>query len=322
MDSINNRWLGFELNILRRLKFSTIAIPFAGRPDLDWYLKFWGKEVYTNDLCQSAAWVARAYVENRAEILGHEELDLLLNQANVSQQNLNLEALPPVGPAPRNEALRQYWDEADAVWFDNLRERIERLESTYHQALAISHGLQVGEYLRSFTLRQGVTSELRRPLSHVFRRLCERQRRIIDNGRSNRSFNFDAGDFIRHVRADLMFARFPGPQGLRGWSRDGREWREVWVRRNAVDWNRLVAGQNGRLGDTVHSKHGYLELIGQFLEQARPIPTWVIAHTEDGFLSTGELAEQIRRIRRVETVYHKDFSEVVGGGNSYLLIAR
>ena len=313
MDSINNRWLGFELNILRRLKFSSIAIPFAGRPDLDWYLKFWGKEVYTNDLCQSAAWMARAYVENRTEVLGAEQLELLLGQLDCEPGQS--------GPTPRNEALRQYWEENDAVWFDELRERIERLESTYHQALAISHGLQVGEYLRSFASR-GVAPELKRPRSQVFRRLCERQRRIIDNGRANRSFNFDAGDFIRHVRADLMFARFPGPHGLRGWSRGGREWREVWVRRNAVDWNRLVAGQKGRLGDTVHSKHGYLELVGQFLEQARPIPTWVIAHTEDGFLSTGELAEQIRRIRRVETVYHKDFSEVVGGGNSYLLIAR
>ncbi|MEY3282249.1 MAG: hypothetical protein RIR86_262, partial [Acidobacteriota bacterium] len=64
MDPINNRWLGFELNILRRLKFTSIAIPFAGAANLDWYLKFWGKEVYSNDLCQSAAAISRAYVEN------------------------------------------------------------------------------------------------------------------------------------------------------------------------------------------------------------------------------------------------------------------
>lgn len=307
MDSINNRWLGFELNILRRLKFSSIAIPFAGQPDLDWYLKFWDKEVYSNDLCQSAAWMARAYVENRTASLDTAEIDRLLDQLEAPPSQL------------RNEALLHYWAEEDALWLDNLRERIDQLASPYQQALAISHGLRIGQYLRSFNRR---TARLKRPLASVFRQSCRRQRRIIDNGRQNQSFNFDASDFIRHTRADLMFARFPGPHGLRAWSRSGQEWREVWVRRDAREWDRLVAGQQGRLGDAVHSKQGYLDLISQFLQQAKAIPTWVIAHTEDGFVSTGELADCVRKLRRLETIYHKDFSEVVGGANTYLIIAR
>ena len=68
----NRRWLGFELSVLRRLKFTSIAIPFAGRPDLGWYLKFWGKQVGDNDLCQWAWWMSRALVENQGHQLSEE----------------------------------------------------------------------------------------------------------------------------------------------------------------------------------------------------------------------------------------------------------
>ena len=50
MITPNRRWLGFELSVLRRLKFASLAVPFAGQPDLEWYLKFWGKQALTNDL--------------------------------------------------------------------------------------------------------------------------------------------------------------------------------------------------------------------------------------------------------------------------------
>ena len=41
MDSFPNGWLAFELSVLRRLKFSSIALPFTGDPDLCVYLKRW-----------------------------------------------------------------------------------------------------------------------------------------------------------------------------------------------------------------------------------------------------------------------------------------
>lgn len=307
MDSINNRWLGFELNILRRLRFTSIAIPFAGRANLDWYLKFWGKQVYSNDLCQSYSSYARAYVENGGETLSEGEIDQLLDRVSVPGSEL------------RNPALSSYWSEVDAVWFDNLRERIDLLESPYARALALSHGLRVGEYVRGFTPR---TSKLRQPLSTVFRRSCQRQRRIIDNGKRNRSFNLEAGEFIRRVEAEALFVRFPAPGGLAAWRRRGAEWREVWVRRDAAEWDHLVSSRHGQLGDQVHSKERYLDLVTRFLSEAGSFPIWAISHTENGFITIGELATQIRHLRRIDAIYHKDFSEVVGGGNTYLLIVR
>lgn len=309
MNNVNSRrWLGFELNILRRLKFSSIAIPFAGQPDLDWYLKFWGKEVYSNDLCQSASSISRAFVENGTENLSPEDIELLLDEVEAPSE-LQLQ----------NIALTRYWSVPDAIWFDNLRQNIDRLGSPFRQALAISHGLQVGDYVRSFNQQ---TKQLKRPLSEVFRHFWQRQRRIVDNQRLNQSFNLEASDFIRNRSADLMFVRFPGPHGLAGWQNRSDEWKEVWVRRDAGEWERLVSGQHGKPGDTFRSKEGYLQMMTGFLEKTRHIPLWAISHTEDGFLSIGELAERVAKVRKVEAIYHKDFTEVVGGRNTYILIAR
>ena len=49
-------------------------------------------------------------------------------------------------------------------------------------------------------------------------------------------------------------------------------WRETWVRGNDADWERLIAGRDERLGDAVHSKEHYLELVSDFFKEARQIP--------------------------------------------------
>ena len=41
-------------------------------------------------------------------------------------------------------------------------------------------------------------------------------------------------------------------------------------------------------------------------------PQWAIAHTENGFVSAEELVEAIREVRKVGTIYSKDFSELTG----------
>ncbi len=42
------------------------------------------------------------------------------------------------------------------------------------------------------------------------------------------------------------------------------------------------------------------------------MPTWAVAHTEGGFVSIEEVVETVRRVRPVNTVYTKDFSELTG----------
>ncbi len=309
----NRRWLGFELSVLRRLKFSSIAIPFAGQPDIEWYLKFWGKQVLTNDICQWAWWVSRAMVENQGEFLNEDDISLVLSEAYVPRRRLHNPALGPgFGPGLGRMS------EIDAVWFDNVWLNIQQIDNEYRRALAIMHALKVGDYVFSFTPE---TAELKRPLSEVLIGLWRRQRDVINNGQTNYSVNRDAHEFIRGAQTDLMFARLPRPEGLTALRRGVVGWRETWARGAAGDWDSLIANQRGKLGDDVMSKDHYLQLIANFLTRAKHISKWAIAHTEDGFISAGEISDAIKQFRRIDVIYNKDFSHVVGGRNTFIIIA-
>lgn len=299
--------------MLRRLRFSSIAIPFAGQPDIEWYLKFWGKQVLTNDICQWAWWVSRALVENQGEYLNDNDVALVLSEAYVPRRRLHNPALiSGLGPG----FVRM--SEIDAVWFDNVWLNIQQIANEYRRALAIMHALKVVDYVFSFNPE---TLELKRPLSEVFINLWRRQRDVINNGQTNFSVNRDAHEFIRAARADLMFARFPRPEGLTALSRGVVGWRETWTRGSSDHWDSLISNQRGKLGDDVMSKEHYLQLIANFLARAKHIAKWAIAHTEDGFISAGEVGDVIKQFRRVDVVYNKDFSHVVGGRNTFIIVA-
>lgn len=308
MNPSNRRWLGFELSVLRRIKFSSVAIPFSGQPDLDWYLKFWGKQVLSNDLCQWSWWTARALVENQGEALSEEDVAHILNDAYVPRRGLH------------NAALRPLMGETDACWFDNVWLRIQDVESESRRALAFAHALAVGDYARSFT---PATAHLRRTLSEAFVALWRNQRKLVDNGKENPASNLNARDFIGQTRTDLMYAQFPGPDGLAAQRDTAVGWRETWVR-GADEWDAILepfAAGRGGLGERAESKARYLELVGDFLSAATHIPKWAIAHAEDGFITAAEVGEVVKNFRPVEITYAKDFSEVRGGLHTFIIIA-
>ncbi len=305
----NRRWLGYELSVLRRIKFTSVAIPFSGQPDLDWYLKYWGKQIFSNDICQWAWWTSRALVENQQEVLGEDDVAFILQNAYVPRRKMN------------NSALTQTLSEIDAWWFDNVWLNIQQIENTYQRALAYYHGLGVADYVFSFTPE---TAELRRPLSEVYEQLWAQQRKVHNNEKENRCSNHDAMQFISSAQADLMYAHFPRPEGLSAQRDEITGWREMWIRGSSQAWDSLtqeISQGRGSFGDQIVSKGRYLDLIGHFLENAKHIPKWAIAHPEDGFVTAAEMGELIKSFRPVEVTYAKDFSEVSEGLNTYIIVA-
>lgn len=302
----NRRWLGFELSVLSRLGFRSIAIPFTGRPELGWYLKFWGKQVLANDPRHWAWWGARALVENRGVVLTSEDVERLLEGAERSRGRL------------ANPALRHWMSEQDAVWFDNLWRNIEEIDSVHRQALARLHAFAAGDYVFSFGAE---TAHLRRPLGEVYTALWRNQRPVVDNSQEHAAFNLDAHEFVSRVKADLMFVRLPGPGGLYDQRRSAESWRETWVR-GGEGWREQSEGGEDRLGAAVYSKEHYLELVENFFKQARGIPRWAIAHADESLVSVGELSELANRFRRRVKAYAKDFSHLLGGSRAYIITAE
>ena len=77
-------------------------------------------------------------------------------------------------------------------------------------------------------------------------------------------------------------------------------------------WDDFENARNGKLGAPVETKSQYLRLLEETLRTASHIQSWAIAHVEDGFIATQDIVETIGRVRRVDTIYTKDFSELTG----------
>lgn len=294
-------WLGFELSVLRRLKFGSVALPWVGEPNLGLYLKRWNARVIANDPAQWAWVKSLALIENNAETLTEDDLNTVLDDAYVPRSDLN------------NPALLTWFNETDAWWFENVRANAERLASSYKQALALCLGMAVGDYVFSFNLD---TRDLRQALSlsNIFHRVWHTLPAPVNNFQKNLTSNLSAKNFLAELYdADLVFLRLPCPARVDD-SRNARVlvWREEWLRRSKGSWSELTRERAGKLGAYVETKEQYLSLVEDLLRTAAHLPQWAIAAVSDGFVSTEELIECVENTRKIEAVYTKDFSDLLG----------
>lgn len=295
-----NGWLNFELSVLRRLKFSSIALPFTGEPTLCAQLKHWKVRVAANDPMTWAYTKATALIENDSDCLSEDEIESILDDAYVPRERLD------------NPSLSNWFNETDAWWFDNLRFNAERLGTKYKRALALTLGMMVGDYVLSFTAD---SRHLREPLSlsRVFRQFAETIPLPDDNSMRSKATNQDVRFFVAERRhTDLLFLRLPVPVQPQSTQHHPFAWREEWLQGEDCFWGDFERTRAGKLGSRVQSKQQYLALVEDLLHTAAHLPAWAIAHTENGFISTDELVDTISRVRKVDAVYSKDFSDLLG----------
>jgi hypothetical protein len=297
-----NGWLAFELGVLRRLKFMSVALPFTGEPDLCIQLKRWKVRVAANDPMLWSYTKATALVENSGEHLDEFAVAQILDDAYVPHDTLD------------NPSLLKWFNETDAWWFDNVRINAERLGTPCKRAIALTAGMITGDYALAFN---DETRTLREPLSlsRVFRlALNEVLSYPYDNSLQNKSSNQDIRSFLaeRH-HTDLLFLRLPAAVIQSDPARATvLGWREEWLRGGDDFWDDLERQRAGKLGSRVQSKQQYLDFVEDLLRTAAHIPLWAIAHTENGFISNDELVEIVARVRKVEAIYSKDFSDLLG----------
>jgi hypothetical protein len=297
-----NGWLSFELGVLRRLKFMSVALPFTGEPDLCVQLKRWKVRVAANDPMLWSYTKATALVENSVEQLDEAELAQVLDDAYVPRDTLD------------NPSLLKWFNETDAWWFDNVRFNAERLGTPYKRAIALTAGMITGDYALAFNEE---TRALREPLSlsRVFHlALDEVLLNPYDNSLQNKSSNQDIRSFLAELHyTDLLFLRLPAAVIQSDPARATvLGWREEWLRGSDDFWDDLERHRAGKLGSRIQSKQQYLDFVEDLLRTAAHIPLWAIAHTENGFISNDELVETVSRVRKVEAIYSKDFSDLLG----------
>src|SRR5690349_16555129 len=182
MLQFSNGWLAFELGVLRRLQFTSIALPFTGETDLAVRVKRWDVRVAANDPMLWSHTKALAVIENNSVRLDEADLAALLDDAYVPHEKLS------------NPTLLKWFNETDAWWFDNVYNHAQHLEP-YKRAVALTAGMMTGDYVLSFNEE---TRALRKPLelSDMFRRLLACVAKPQDNGKRNQSTNQDVCNFV------------------------------------------------------------------------------------------------------------------------------
>jgi hypothetical protein len=294
-------WLAFELGVLRRLEFNSVALPFTGEPNLCVRLKRWRVRVAANDPMLWSYTKLVALVENHGEQLSEDDLEMILDDAYVPRDRQD------------NLSITKWFNETDAWWFDNVRFNAERLDSPYKRALSLTLGMMVGDYVLSFDEE---TRHLREPLSlsKVFRQLASTLPRPFDNSLRNQCSNQDVRSFVaERQHTDLLFLRLPSPTIKTEPHRDTLlGWREEWLQGGDHFWDNFNRTSAGLLGAPVQSKQQYLGFVEDLLQRAAHIPTWALTHTENGFISSEEMVDTISRIRKIDVVYSKDFSDLMG----------
>ena len=289
-------WLAFELSILHRIQFGSIALPFTGDPAIGSYLKRRRVRVMANNILQADWHRAVFAIQNNSETFDEADVEQVLQDVYMPGFKLS------------NPALLKWFSETDAWWFDNIRRNIESLESPAKRAAAISLAIAVGDYAHSFTEH---TREFRQPLSHTFRRLATLLPKPANNHQDNTCTNKNPEMFIAESAADLLFVRLPRAE-IRSHFEERGLWREEWVRGNGDFWPEMESELSGALGSPVATKSQYLRMLEQCLDRASNKKHWAISHIETGFVQAQEVADVIGKHRRVEAIYTKDFSELTG----------
>ena len=287
-------FLAFEVNVLSRTDFDSMAMPFADRPDLGMAMKRRGKRVLANSMVKSQWNANLATIQNNTERLSEADLQIVLEDAYVPGYKL---VIP---------TLQKYFSETDAWWFDNVRRNLDRIESPYIFAQASMLAMDVGDYVLSF---DESTRELRRPLSAVYRRLWKNLPSPFNNSQNNSCQNKAANEFLAESFADLLFLRIPQ---IGAAQKHAATWREDWL--NGA--NKLQAGtseiEGGAFGSMPASKSQRIRSLEEMLTIASNMRHWAIAHSEGGALTTQDIIDVVTKLRRVDKVYTKDFSELTG----------
>ncbi|MFN3418579.1 MAG: hypothetical protein ACK42A_04505 [Pyrinomonadaceae bacterium] len=287
LASFDEIFVGFELSVLHRLDFQSIAIPITVDPYIGVFLKRRGISVSTNDLSQADWHRAIATVQNSTEILEPSDIDLILEDAYEPQTHLS------------NSALEIYFSTIDAIWFDNVRRHLDSLKSNLKFAIAADIVFRVGKYLQSFGTEN---AHLRRPLSKIFLELHSKMEPPINSAIAARSSCMQPQDFIAESGGHIMLLRL---NQLLAAGINKQDWRDVWLRGSESKADKSSF-------ENFTSRSGFLQYLADLLDRASHFRTWALSFCDNGLLNAEELVEIVGKFRKVEAIYTKDFSELTG----------
>lgn len=304
--------------------------PFGGSQSMAYYFKQMGCCVHTNDFMSFSNAIGKALVENKADQLDDADIRLLLSP-NPDERQFDL---------MRTLFTDVFFKEEDATFIDAVRGNIERLESPFKKALALStmnraltRKVTMGHFAHTQALVYAADPErvkrnrsLIRPIRDLFLELIpEYNAAVFDNGEPCTSRRGDAIDFVEAVvNADVAY--FDPPYGnshsdYQQFYHLLETYTEYWKDKAFVNGVKRYEPQRKTSFAQKSTIAGALECL---FEKSERIPCWILSYNDRSFPDIDTLCEMVGRHRRVR-IERRIYAASRGGkgsvaGSSEILI--
>jgi adenine-specific DNA-methyltransferase len=307
-----------------------VVEPFGGSQSMAYYFKQTGRRVHTNDFMSFSNAIGKALVENKSDKLDDGDIRLLLSP-NPDERRFDL---------MRTLFTDVFFKEEDAAFIDAVRGNIERLESPFKKALALSamnraltRKVTMGHFAHTQALVYAADPErvkrnrsLVRPVRDLFLELVpEYSAAVFDNGEPCTSQRGDAIDFVETIgSADVAY--FDPPYGnshsdYQQFYHLLETYTEYWKDKQFVNGVKRYEPQRETAFAQKRTIIGALEKL---FETSERIPYWILSYNDRSFPNVDLLTEMVRRFRRTR-VERRVYEESRGGkgsvaGSSEILI--
>ncbi len=190
--------LPFIQEVLSNLEYESCLDAFSGSGIVSYYFKKIGKEVYSNDFMRFPHIYNLATIENDAEILSGNDVDMLLNK-NGKQSFI------------QDTFQGLYFSDDDNMFLDKVRINVDCLTNKYQKAIALSSLIRACLKKRPRGIFTYVGHkyddgriDIQKSLEQHFLENVELfNNSIFSNGRTHRSYNGDV--FNLNVKPDLVY---------------------------------------------------------------------------------------------------------------------
>lgn len=321
------QYLGAKVNLLPWIakylpeNINTALDAFAGSQSVSYYFKQLGFKTITNDFLNFNNQIGKALIENKAEMLNENDIEILFQEApNKSDYTLMDNVFTGI-----------FFQKDDSAFIDNFRANIPRLSNKYKQALAfaamnrsLTRKITMGHFGHTQALVYANNPErikrnrsLIRPIKDIFMEILPKYNdAVFDNGKNNISYNENILDLLPTLN-NIDLAYFDPPYcdshaDYQGFYHLLETYTEYWRNKQFVNGIKRYEPQRysgfDKKSDIINSFHKLFEL-SDF------IPNWIISYNNRSYPTIDTMVELIKPYRKVRVEY-KTYSNSRGGKGS------
>lgn len=294
---------------------------FAGSQSVGYFFKQSGFTTITNDFLSFNNQIGKALIENKGERLDENDLKTLFADA---PDKANFTLMDDVFTGI-------FFQKEDAVFIDNFRANISRLNNPYKQALSfavmnrsLTRKITMGHFGHTQALvyandpeRVKRNRSLIRPVKELFLELLPKYNAaVFDNGKPNTSFREDILELLPGLKnIDLVYFDPPycdSHADYQGFYHLLETYTEYWKDKQFVNGIKRYEPQRHSGFD---KKSEIIPSFRRLFELADHIPNWLISYNNRSYPTIDTMVELIKPFRNVR-VEHRTYQQSRGGKGS------